>query len=81
MSIDQPVAFSQPFIHDENTTLVVWTCKVIRQVHGLGCRLAFWGVGTPHPENNPIVSFLGCIPTSFVGHKYAGTTGLAIFER
>jgi len=80
MSIDQPIVFLLPFIHDANTSFVVWTSEVIRQVHGLGYRLVFWGVGTPHLGNNPIVSFLKCIQTSFPEHKCAGTTAPVVFE-
>jgi len=81
MRVDELVAFSQPLIHDASTAFVVLSREVIRQVHGLGCRLVFWGVGTPHLGNNPIVRLFRSIPTLFTGHKNAGTTTLVVFER
>jgi hypothetical protein len=81
MSIDQPVAFSQPFIHDTSTRPVVWTFEVIRQVQGLDRRLVFRGVGTPHLRNIPIVCFFNYIPTSVPGDKCAGTVAHLVFAR
>jgi hypothetical protein len=81
MSIDQPVGFLLRFNHDANTAFVVWTCEVILQVHGLGCRLVPRGVGTSHLGNNPIGSFFSRTPTSLPDHTCAGTIALVVFER
>jgi hypothetical protein len=81
MSIDQPVVFLLPFIHDANTAFVVWTCEVILQVHGLGCRLVPRGVGTSHLGSNLTGSFSAVPPHHYPEHKCAGTIALVVFER
>ena len=81
MSTDEPVAFSQPLLHNPNTAHLFGTCQFIREVRGPGCGFVLGGVDTLPLGNNPVGGFSKRIPATFSAHKCEGATAPLVVER
>ncbi len=79
--IEEPDAFTQPFIYDADAVYIVWSYEVIRQMNRWGCRLVHCETDTPLLGTNPIVRLLKRFLMLFPAYRHAGSTCLMVFER
>lgn len=79
--IEEPDAFTQPFICDADAVYIVWSFEVIRQMDRWGCRLVHCETDTQLLGTNPIVRFMKRFLMLFPAYRYAGSTCLMVFER
>lgn len=79
--VEEPDAFTEPFIYDADAVYVVWSYEVVRQMRTWGCKLVHIGVDNDLLGSNPLVRFgkrlLKLLPT----YRHAGSTLLMVFER
>lgn len=79
--IEEPDAFTQPFIHDADAVYIVWTYEVIRQMNRWDCRLVHCETDAQLLGTNPIVRLLKRFLMLFPAYRHAGSTCLMVFER
>jgi len=79
--VEEPDAFTQPFVYDSDAVYVVWTYEVIRQMKKWGCRLLHAGVDDKMLGLNLFVSSLKRLLMLLPLYKNAGSTCLIVFER
>jgi SAM-dependent methyltransferase len=81
MIVEEPDAFTQPFVYDSDAVYVMWTYEVIRQMKKWGCRLVHASVDEKMLGLNLIVSSLKRLLMLSPLYKNAGSTALMVFER
>jgi len=79
--IDEPDAFSHPFIYDSDAVYVVWSYEVIQQMKHWGCRLVHCEVDDPMLGSNPLVRLFKRSLMHLPFYRYAGSTLLVVFEK
>ena len=79
--IDEPDAFTQPYVYDSDAVYVVWSYEVIRQMKEWGCPLICGEADTPLLGGNPLVRFGKLSLMKMSAYRYAGSTILLVFEK
>jgi SAM-dependent methyltransferase len=79
--VEEPDAFSQPFIHDSDAVYVVWSYEVIREMKRFGCALVHAGVDSPLLGTNFISKLAKSILRRFPPYRHAGSTALFVFQK
>lgn len=79
--VDEPDAFTQPFIHDSDAVYVVWSYEVIRQMKSWGCRLLTAEADTPLLGKSTVGRFVKRAMMLLPAYRAAGSTILMAFER
>lgn len=79
--VENPDAFSYPFIYDADAVYVVWTYEVIHKMRSWGCRLIHWEVDDRLLGSNPLVRLLKRLVMLLPQYRRAGSTVLLVFER
>lgn len=81
MIIDDPDAFSLPFVLDADTVYVVWSYEIIRQMKRWGLRLVHCEVDDRMLGHRPALRLLKRLLHLLPIYRYAGSTVLMVFER
>jgi glycosyltransferase involved in cell wall biosynthesis/ubiquinone/menaquinone biosynthesis C-methylase UbiE len=81
MIVEEPEAFTLPFIYDADAVYVVWTYEVIRQMKKWGCKSVHTSVDNKMLGSNPFVGALKRALMLFPLYKNAGSTAFMVFER
>lgn len=79
--VEEPDAFSQPFVHDADAVYVVWSYEVISQMKRWGCRLLHCEVDDRMLGTRTPVRWLKRLLFLLPPYRYAGSTVLMVFER
>lgn len=79
--IEEPDAFTQPFVHDSDAVYVVWTYEVIRQMKSWGCKVVRVEVDNQLLGSNPLVKLGKRALMLLPAYRHAGSTSLMVFER
>lgn len=79
--IDNPDAFTQPFVYDSDAVYVVWSFEVIRQMKSWGCKLVHFEVDNQLLGDNPLVRLAKRVLMLLPAYRYAGSTSLMVFDR
>jgi SAM-dependent methyltransferase len=79
--VEEPDAFSQPFIHDADAVYVVWTHEVIRQMKRWGLRLVKAEADNPLLGENVVLRAVKRALMLLPAYRTAGSTILLAFER
>jgi SAM-dependent methyltransferase len=79
--IDNPDAFTQPFVHDSDAVYVVWSFEVIRQMKSRECKLIHFEMDDQLLGNNPLVRLTKRVLMLLPAYHHAGSTSLMVFER
>ena len=79
--VDNPDAFTQPFVHDSDAVYVVWSFEVIRQMKNWGCKLVHFEVDNRLLGDNPLVRLAKRFLMLLPAYRYAGSTSLMVFDR
>lgn len=79
--IEEPDAFSLPFVHDADAVYVVWSYEVIRQMRRWGLRLVHGEVDDRMLGFSAPVRLLKRLLYLLPIYRYAGSTVLLVFER
>ena len=78
--VEEPDAFSQPFIYDSDAVYVVWSYEVIRQMKLWGCRLIHCEVDNQLLGSHPLVRLMKRVLMLLPTYRFAGSTILMVFE-
>lgn len=81
LMIEEPDAFSRPYVYDADAVYVVWSYEVIQQMKRWGCRLAHCEVDDQLLGSNPLVRLFKRLLMLLPLYRYAGSTLLMVFER
>lgn len=79
--IEEPDAFTQPFIYDSDAVYVVWSYEVIQQMRRWECRLLHCEVDDRLLGSSALVRTLKRMLLWLPLYRYAGSTVLMVFER
>lgn len=79
--IEQPDAFTEPFINDADAVYVVWSFEVVRQMKTWGCKLVHIEVDNELLGANPFVKLGKRLLKLLPAYRHAGSTLLMVFER
>jgi SAM-dependent methyltransferase len=79
--IEEPDAFTEPFVYDADAVYVVWSYEVVRQMKSWGCKLAHIEVDNELLGSNPFVRLGKRVLKLLPAYRHAGSTLLMVFER
>lgn len=79
--VEEPDAFSQPFVCDADAVYVVWSYEVIRQMKRWGCRLLHCEVDNRLLGSTALVRLMKRLLMLLPQYRFAGSTVLMVFER
>jgi SAM-dependent methyltransferase len=79
--IDEPDAFTHPFVYDSDAVYVVWTFEVIRLMKEWGCSMITAEADTPLLGENALVRFGKRMLMKLPAYRFAGSTVLMVFEK
>jgi SAM-dependent methyltransferase len=79
--IDDPDAFTRPFVYDSDAVYVVWSFEVIRQMRTWDCGLVHFETDDQLLGHNPWVRLAKRALKLLPAYRFAGSTALMVFER
>jgi SAM-dependent methyltransferase len=79
--VEEPDAFSLPFICDSDAVYVVWSHEVILQMKRFGCRLVHWEVDSQLLGASGFVRALKRLLMVLPIYRRAGSTAVMVFEK
>ncbi len=79
--IEEPDAFTEPFVHDADAVHVVWSYEVIRQMKCWGCKVVHVEVDNQLVGSNSLVRLGKRLLMLLPAYRHAGSTLLMVFDR
>ena len=79
--VEEPDAFTQPFVYDADAVYVVWSYEIVRQMKSWGCKLVHIEVDNDLLGSNRLVRFGKRLLKLLPAYRHAGSTLLIVFER
>jgi len=79
--IDNPDAFTQPFVYDSDAIYVAWSFEVIRQLRSWDCKLIHFETDDQLLGHNSFVRLAKRAVMLLPAYRHAGSTSLMVFER
>ncbi len=79
--IEEPDAFTEPFVYDADAVYVVWSYEVIRQMKCWGCKVVHVEVDNQLLGSNSLVRPGKRLLMLLPAYRHAGSTLLMVFER
>jgi SAM-dependent methyltransferase len=79
--VEEPDAFTQPFVYDADAVYVVWSYEVVRQMKIWGCKLVHIEVDDQLLGSNTFVRLFKRLLKLLPAYRHAGSTLLMVFER
>src|SRR5262249_42460538 len=79
--IEDPEAFTKPFIYDSDAVYVAWTYEIIRQMKKWGCKPVHTSVDNRMLGLNFFVRTVKRVLMLLPPYRNAGSTVLMVFER
>ena len=79
--IEEPDAFTEPFVYDADAVYVVWSYEVIRQMKCWGCKVVHVETDNQLLGSNSLVRLGKRLLMLLPAYRHAGSTLLMVFER
>jgi SAM-dependent methyltransferase len=79
--VEEPDAFTQPFVYDADAVYVAWSYEIIRQMRRWGLRLVLAEADNKLLGRSPVVRLLKRVLMLLPAYRYAGSTILMVFEK